>query len=352
MPFFRNFPITNYRFGEENASALFQDLTTYIDIIDQIANDGSFYETTFIQDGVRPYVLSYELYQTANLYWTFFLLNHTLRYQGWPMSSAEVYDYAKVYYPNTVIRSDATMHGEFYIGDIVADRVNFDEFGTLFKGRILEKSYDLGQIVIKPIIDVKVINITNPGSGYTSPPTITISGGGGSGATGQAVMTYIDGTEVVTSESLQSIAVLTGGEGYTSAPTITISEPNIPNGVQATATSTLSSFNVPINTTIYSQKDQPDVKQWDDDLVRSLITHNNIVQYNAPQRYIDGSGRDIDLVINASGGVKNRPDTESGTPVSYLDRLIEENNKLRSIKILKPQVANQVNNEFQKLLRT
>jgi hypothetical protein len=56
--------------------------------------------------------------------------------------------------------------------------------------------------------------INNAGVGYSSAPTITISGGGGSGATAIAI---ISGGKVT------GIAVVNGGSNYTSAPTITVS---------------------------------------------------------------------------------------------------------------------------------
>jgi hypothetical protein len=57
------------------------------------------------------------------------------------------------------------------------------------------------------------ITVTNPGSGYTTAPTVTISGGGGSGATATAVLS---GTTV------GSITVTNPGSGYTTAPTVII----------------------------------------------------------------------------------------------------------------------------------
>jgi hypothetical protein len=41
----------------------------------------------------------------------------------------------------------------------------------------------------------------------------------------------------------------------------------------------------------------------------------------------------------------------SATPITNLDRLIAENDKLKQIKIFRPDVANQINAEYQKLLR-
>ena len=63
---------------------------------------------------------------------------------------------------------------------------------------------------------VSSFTITDGGEHYKSalPPTVTITGGGGSGATGTAV---VSSTGIVT-----GITVSSGGTGYTSAPTVTI----------------------------------------------------------------------------------------------------------------------------------
>jgi len=62
--------------------------------------------------------------------------------------------------------------------------------------------------------NVVVISVSNPGSGYTSAPNVTITGGGGNNATATAIL----GSGIVT-----SIALTEAGSGYTSPPTITIS---------------------------------------------------------------------------------------------------------------------------------
>jgi hypothetical protein len=58
------------------------------------------------------------------------------------------------------------------------------------------------------------LTLTTGGSGYTSPPSVSFSGGGGQGAAGLA---HMAGTQV------QSVVITNGGTGYTSAPTVTIS---------------------------------------------------------------------------------------------------------------------------------
>jgi hypothetical protein len=60
---------------------------------------------------------------------------------------------------------------------------------------------------------VRELNITNSGSGYTTAPLITFTGGGGSGATAEAVM---QGTGV------SYIKVTNAGSGYTSIPSVVV----------------------------------------------------------------------------------------------------------------------------------
>jgi hypothetical protein len=61
--------------------------------------------------------------------------------------------------------------------------------------------------------EVQGIDVISGGFGYSDPPTITITGGGGSGATAEAIV--LDGVVV-------AIDLLTRGRGYTSSPTVEI----------------------------------------------------------------------------------------------------------------------------------
>ena len=58
------------------------------------------------------------------------------------------------------------------------------------------------------------ISIDNEGTGYSSAPTISISGGGGSNATA---------TATVSGGKITSVTITNGGTGYTSFPTVTVS---------------------------------------------------------------------------------------------------------------------------------
>lgn len=366
MTFFSNFPVVDYNFGDEIDPALFQNLTAYIDILDQVKDDISFYETFTIRDEERPEVLSQRLYGTMDFYYQFYLLNDKLRQQGWPLSEQEVYSQAKVYYPNLTLFTDRSMHGEFYVGDYVAPNTGAGFTNPDFKARIIEKNYDLGTLTVKPLVEVRSITVTSGGSGYTSVPTVTISGGSGEKATAAAA---IDTNPLsATYKQVTAITVTNGGEDFTTAPTVTISAPNEASGNKATATATLSSntLSIPSNgtVTIYSKKGDIDVKNWNLSDVEPLLIWNQASQYNAPHHYEDANGNwsDLNYIPDTQYGVNNRADSilvgsktitgyQGKTVITHTDRLKKENDSLKIIKVLKPNVASQVHSEFQRLLR-
>lgn len=82
------------------------------------------------------------------------------------------------------------------------------------------------------------IQVTDGGFGYQAPPTVTITGGGGSGATGVSILSdtgyLVNG---VTYYQVVGVRITNPGTGYTSAPTITVSGPAFGvNTAKATAT--------------------------------------------------------------------------------------------------------------------
>ena len=347
MTYFTNFPYVNYNFGNEISPAIFQDLTVYIDLIDQAVDNNTFYEEYYIPDGKRPDILSYELYGTTDYYWMFYLLNDKLRQQGWPLDEQEIYSLSKEYYPNITLLTQYKLFNEFFINDIV---ITGNKTNPAFKGKILEKDLNLGQVVVKPIREVRSISISNGGSGYTSTPTVTLSGGGGTGATAAAI---------VSGGAVTAISVVDGGDNFTTVPTITISLPDEASGTQATATATLSSNSVGNNTFVYSYHDgnnHPDNSLWPELAdVSNILAHSSIVQHNSAHHYEDVNGDWIDLPIGNTDTdiIDNRTSgaLQTRTKISYQDELARGNDDVRRIKIFTNNVANQINNEFQRLLR-
>ena len=73
--------------------------------------------------------------------------------------------------------------------------------------------------------------IDNPGSGYTSPPDVTFSGGGGSGATGRTFLW----SEGLCCTQVGAVTVDNPGSGYTSPPDVTFSGGGGSGGAAGTA---------------------------------------------------------------------------------------------------------------------
>jgi hypothetical protein len=143
MPFFTNFPKVSYKFGEEDFDVQFPDLVRYSEILDTIRSNGSFYQKYYIRNGWRPDNVSYELYRSTNLHWTFFYLNDTLREQGWPLDQYQIEQKIADDFPNTVIVTRDEIYDTFNVGSVVTD-VTSGVTGTIIK-----KNIDLGQLFIE-----------------------------------------------------------------------------------------------------------------------------------------------------------------------------------------------------------
>lgn len=144
MAYFRNFPITEYNFGDEINPVLFQNLSTYTDVIDQISDNVSFYEKYEVLSGDRPDIVSSKLYRSPDYYWTFFLLNNDLRESGWPLQDYEILDLSKKYYPNYVFVTQNDISSTYQVGTKVVGASSGAE------GTIIKRDLDLGQIIITP----------------------------------------------------------------------------------------------------------------------------------------------------------------------------------------------------------
>lgn len=142
MAFFKNFPVVSYKFGNNEAPVLFDDITIYVDLIDQIRNEAAYYQKFSILDNERPDTISQKLYGTPDYHWTFFLMNEHIRESGWPLTQQDLFVKAKKNYPHRTVVTQDDIGDIFVPGDVVTGQSS----GSV--GTVVSRNLDLGQIVI------------------------------------------------------------------------------------------------------------------------------------------------------------------------------------------------------------
>lgn len=145
MAYFTKYPKIRYPFGGLSTTSVIQDIGVYIDLIDRIKDDASYYKEYPIRAGDRPDTVSQALYGTPDYYWTFFLLNDDLKLRGWPLSDQAITQKAKEEYPNKVLVTRENMTGRFQVGDIIRG------LNSGAHGKVIRRRPDMGQIIVQPI---------------------------------------------------------------------------------------------------------------------------------------------------------------------------------------------------------
>ena len=140
---FKNYPLVTYRFGSSPELSMFENITTYISILDGMKEDLTYYETEMINDFERPDTLSFKLYGSTAYYWTFYYLNDDIRESGWPLAELEIQEKLKSDYPNRTVTTEDPIGSTIRVGDTVVGQSS----GST--GIVVKKHIDLGQVVIK-----------------------------------------------------------------------------------------------------------------------------------------------------------------------------------------------------------
>lgn len=159
MSYFRYFSQVDYIFGDEKLPDLFQNIAIYSDVLDEVKNNIAFYQDYYIQETERPDQVSYFLYGTSTLHWTFYLMNDKLREQGWPLSNYEIVEKAKNFYSLTTFTTRTKLTDKFKVGQTIVGN------SSSATGKIDHRHLDLGQLVISDVIGNftvgETINSTN-----------------------------------------------------------------------------------------------------------------------------------------------------------------------------------------------
>lgn len=144
MSYFREFPKEFYQFASGD-TALMQNLSLYVEIVDQVKENSSFYQDFYIRDGERPDNISHKLYDNPTLHWTFYLMNNHIREQGWPLTQTNIVEKAKEDFPNVTLNTQDDIDMFSKVTTVVS------QSGAT--GRLVRIDTSMGQVVIDPIGD-------------------------------------------------------------------------------------------------------------------------------------------------------------------------------------------------------
>lgn len=143
MNYFNEFPLTRYSFGNKETPVIYQNLSVYVDLLDQIKDDISFYQFYHILEGERSDVLSYEFYGTSSYHWTFYLMNDHLKEFGWPLTNASLNEKIQTDLHHTVLTTQADFVS---LGLQIGTEIT--GLSSLATAKIRNVIPDLGQLVL------------------------------------------------------------------------------------------------------------------------------------------------------------------------------------------------------------
>ena len=95
MSFFSQFPTISYDTNKDGVLDEVTDIFRYVDVKDSKIDDLVTYTYYEIEEGDRPDIVSQKLYGTPDYYWTFFIINDSLKHgmEDWPKSNQELEDF-------------------------------------------------------------------------------------------------------------------------------------------------------------------------------------------------------------------------------------------------------------------
>lgn len=273
MSYFTNYPTVNYRFGNESTSVAVQDIGAYIDLIDRVKDDISFYQEYNLRDGDRPDQVSNDLYGSPDYHWTFYLLNDDLKGRGWPLTRSRISDKAKEEYPNIVFTTRANIAEQFLVGS------NIEGQSSGVTGKILRRRPDMGQIIVEKTPADRV---------YTGTPTIN--------SELEIELTTAE-TFVNTSEWVVEIVTALGNTVATNYSIVTTE-----NNTKATISDLSFGMTYQITAKVLTDTNfinSESILTTENEVDKNIKIDTVVEEYNAKHHYENASGNYVDISPNA-----------------------------------------------------
>ena len=343
--YFKEFPLVYYNFGSNEPVSLFQNISAYVDLVDQIADQINYYETYSIKDNERPDSLSYILYGDSQYYWTFYLLNEKLRVSGWPLTFQEFEKYIVTAYPHHTVTTQKDISTTlFKPGQIVTGS------DTGVQGKILEVNLELGQIVVdtrgfvfQDMDEPKFRSFELQTEPETLRTFVDLSTAPFM-EDGHEVVTIISAAETnptfdPTSVNIRQKFRLQGNKLFLS------DDEFLTAGVTQLFVSFRFKFFANNN---FDPNESITIGTRGTDLVDAPLIKAQ-KQFNSTAYFENTSGERVDI-FSPTTGLPDYNLTTGLIPITYKDRARLKNDSLKTIKILKPDVVGRVAQEFNKLL--
>jgi hypothetical protein len=288
--YFKDIPSIYYNFniGGKDQLSIIKDITHNVRFRKEILSNVTLYDEYDIRDGETPEIIAERVYGNPNYHWVIMLLNEKYDYiTDFPLSYNELVEHTKLKYGEEYINDanyfldfngnrvesnisaiNITNPGSGYISTNPPPAVTFS-LPTSPRYQIIA----IGQAVLSGG-SITAVSMTSQGTGYTS-ATVTIIGGGGTGATATAVISggnvtgitmvttgsgytsqpsiviygngsnAVAGTAIISTSSIIGVKLISSGRGYRTIPTVTIAPP--PSGTTATATASVTAVGVVTN---------------------------------------------------------------------------------------------------------
>jgi len=268
MPYFQQFPTTTYDVNKDGVIDEVTDIFRYVDVKDNAISDLATYTWYNIADGERPDVVSQKLYGTPKYYWTFFVINDSLKHglEDWPLSHQELEKFLEYNFDsNSVVKLKTTVTP--YLNEVIyapAKGIGLDgafrieenleyNFANTLNGLLLVpdvviKNMENSDIAVIQNYDstnnqlsvkqgtVTRITVEDAGGSYILPPDI-IFAKNNTGQTAEALCALNDDGSIGLAE------ITATGSGYSTSPVVQVFDgPDVPAELQifCTAGGTIS----------------------------------------------------------------------------------------------------------------
>ncbi len=99
MSYFVKYPHIFYSFNE-GENVIVRDITTRVTLPQDVLSTDALYQDAVINSGEMPEDVSYRLYKSTQYHWIIMLVNQIIEPSDWPMSYADVEEYANELYEN------------------------------------------------------------------------------------------------------------------------------------------------------------------------------------------------------------------------------------------------------------